>query len=107
MKGIAIIFSFITICSCDRTVVEPKIYLAKIFDHVAAQLLAEPGTLKLENFDGIFNTTLMAKSFDGTVKFHSGFVNRIGKFQLNEQKYKELWNDTMVKFKVSIERRIL
>lgn len=96
MKGFVIIFSLIAVSCCSRFVIEPKKYFEEIYDNLVAKLFAEHGTLKLIDFDDILKISLMNKMLDGSVNFHSGFVNRIGKLELNEQKYKELWNDTHV-----------
>lgn len=102
MKSSIVVFAIIALHSVyyatsQRVVIEPEKYFAKLFDNLSAKLFAEPGTLKLDDIDGVLNITLMTKVFDGSVKLHSGFVNRIGKFALNPQKWKNMWNDTLVR----------
>lgn len=96
MKVVVIIFAVIAISSCNRFVIDRKSYFEKLYQNMANQLLPEYGTLKLDDFEGVLNVTLMSKMFDGSTKFHSGFVSRIGKFALNSQIDREVWNDTDV-----------
>lgn len=82
---------------CQRKIINPEVYLEKIYHSIAAQILAEPNTsLKFNDFEGALNISQFEKVLVGTAKFHSGYISRIGKFQLNSQKYEEVWNDTHV-----------
>lgn len=97
MKTIAIIFLLFASVLANNEMLKSKDYLNDVFDIIADELLAISGTaLTLEGFEEDFNITWMGQTFNGLVKFHSGFVNRIGKFRLNEQKYRHIWLDTMV-----------
>lgn len=86
----------LTASSCNRFVVDRKPYFVNIFNSLVSQL-QDHGTLTLDNFEEVLNVTLMSKIFDGTVKFHSGFVDRIGKFVLNSEVDSDVWNDTGVR----------
>lgn len=96
MKTIFVIFLLVAaICG---GVVEPKKYLQEVFGNLKPHLLAKAGTvLQLKDFEGTFNASLMSKVFNGTANFHSGFVTRIGKLELNDQKFRDIWNDTDVR----------
>lgn len=98
MKSLSIIFVLILGASCSRFIIEPKAYLIKLHDKVSAKLAANPQSLVIQDFEGDFDEILMGKSLKGKVTFHSGFVSRIGKFELNDQKFVESWNDTLVGF---------
>lgn len=98
MKGVLIFICFLDAVGCQRCVVEPKKYFQKLYENFADQIV-DPGIVKLElgDFEETFNSSLMSKVLEGNVKFTSGFVNRITKLGLNEQKWKNVWNDSQVK----------
>lgn len=82
---------------CQRKILNPEVYLEKIYNKIAAQILGEPNTsLKFNDFEGALNISQFEKVLVGTAKFHSGYISRIGKFQLNREKYADVWNDTHV-----------
>lgn len=97
MNRVTIALLIFSTLSCSADIVEPKKYLAEVFEKLTAKILAEPGTvLKLKDFESFFYTSLMNHVFNGTAKFHSGLINRIGKLWLNDQKYRNIWNDSVV-----------
>lgn len=97
MKVIVIIFCFVAVVSCTRFVVKPQEYFTKLYDNIVVQIIGTPGTvLSLEDFVTTIDNSTMSKKFDGTVKFHSGFVNRIAKLELTGT-VTEQWNDTGVR----------
>jgi hypothetical protein len=79
----------------SRFVIEPEKYLMKIHEKSAVQL-SEADVLNIEMFTADINKTDMGKTFEGKVTFDYGFVRKIGKFELNKQKYAEVWNETLV-----------
>lgn len=96
MKTLLIISCFILSVS-PSFVIEPEKYMMKLYEQTADQLKSDPGIFKLETFIGDLDKTVMGKTFKGKVTFESGFVNRIGKFELNRQKNAEIWNSTLVR----------
>lgn len=98
MKSLSIFFVLVLSVSGSRFIIEPKIYLVKNYEKVAAKVKANPGFLKIEDFSADLDKTLMGKQFKGKVTFNSGFISRIGKFEMNDQKYVPTWNDTVVGF---------
>jgi hypothetical protein len=76
MKSFAIFFAFVVSASCSRHIIEPEVFVAKLFNNVAERVRADPGVLTIEDFVGEFDKTLLGKQFQGKVTFNSGFVNR-------------------------------
>lgn len=95
---VIILVMLLNVCSSQRVVVDAENYITRIFDNVAAQILQEgPGSLlKLADFEEDLYTKKFDKVFNGTAKFKSGFVNRIGKFEM-VYLLEQAWTDTEVK----------
>lgn len=94
--------------AANLAILNSKEYLADVHGHILDQILSVRGTaLVVNDLEHEFNTTLMTHEMLGLVKFHSGFVNRIGTLVLNEQKYKHIWLDAYVREKVDREMRPL
>lgn len=73
----------------------------EVFDRIVDQIHSVRGMeFELKDFEHEINTTVMTHVLQGKVKFHSGIVNRIEKFELNELKYKHVWLNEYVRKRV-------
>lgn len=83
MKVLIIFVAFVEFSFSNPVLVNSKVYYTKVFKSIAEQILENPSwVLKLADFEDYFYTQALDKTWNGTVKFHSGFVNRIKKFHL-------------------------
>lgn len=96
MKEVLIFVVILNFSSCQRAIIDPAGYMQKILENMKAQILVNPGDiLKLSDFEEFFYTKNLDKVWNGTVEFHSGVVNRIGKFEF-AYNLDQAWNETEV-----------
>lgn len=100
MKVIGFILCLVVIANCFSYVVDKEKYMEKLFKHVVTDLVGFPGTLlTLDDFDTAINNSTMEKTFNGNVRFHSGFVSRIGKMDLSRGVTLK-WDDEGVRIEI-------
>ena len=96
MIRLTLIFLLILTVTASKFIIEPKNYLMKVHENVVNQLKLNAEMLTVEDISVDIIKNSMGKKFEGKVTFFSSFVNRIGKFELNNQTNVEAWNDTFV-----------
>lgn len=96
IRFLTIIFLLILAVTASKFIIEPKNYLMKVHENVVTQLKLNAEMLTIEDISADLVKSTMGKKFEGKVTFFSSFVNRIGKFELNNQNYVEAWNETFV-----------